>query len=146
MAADKRVDSPKVAVPPYWPDTPAVREQMVNFYECVSEFDYEAGRILRQLEEDGLADDTIVCCRSDHGSGLPRSKRWSYESGTHAPLIVHIPEKWRVGGQGRPGTVDSQLVSFVDLAPTVINLAGARMPKQFQGRTFLGANLTAPRE
>jgi len=146
VPAEKRVDPGKIAVPPYWPDTPAVREQMANFYECVSEFDYEAGRILGQLEEDGLAEDTIVFIWSDHGIGLPRSKRWNYESGTHAPLIVHIPEKWRVGGQGRPGTVDSQLVSFVDLAPTVVNLTGAPMPKQFQGRAFLGANLTTPRE
>jgi len=142
----KRVDPGKVKVPPYWPDTPAVREQMANFYECASEVDYETSAILKQLEEDGLAEDTIVFFWSDHGVGLPRSKRWNYESGTHAPLIVRIPEKWRTAGQGKPGSVDGQLVSFLDLAPTVLNLAGVPLPKQFHGRAFLGAGLTAPRE
>ena len=142
----KRVDPAKVIVPPYWPDTPAVREQMANFYECAMEFDHQAGRLLRQLEADGLAEDTIVFIWSDHGVGLPRSKRWSYESGTQAPLIVSIPQKWRVAGQGAPGSVDNQLVSFLDLAPTVLNLAGVPLAKQFQGRAFLGLKLTAPRQ
>lgn len=142
----RRVDRRRIQVPPYWPDTEAVREQMANFYECVSEVDYEAGRLLKQLEEDGLAEETIVFFWSDHGVGLPRSKRWNYESGTRAPLIVYIPEKWRVGGQGKPGTVDDQLISFIDLAPTVLRLAGIPLPKQFQGRAFLGPSLTPPRE
>ncbi len=142
----RRVDRAKVPVPPYWPDTDAVREQIANFYECVSEVDYEAGQLLKQLKEDGLADDTIVFFWSDHGVGLPRSKRWNYESGTRAPLIVHIPEKWRAAGQAKPGTVDDQLVSFLDLAPTVLNLAGVPVPKHFQGRAFLGPTLTAARE
>lgn len=142
----RRVDRSKVPVPPYWPDTEAVREQIANFYECVSEVDYEAGQILKQLKDDGLAEDTIVFFWSDHGVGLPRSKRWNYESGTRAPLIVHIPEKWRVGGQAKPGTVDDQLVSFLDLAPTVLNLAGVPVPKHFQGRAFLGPALKPPRE
>ena len=143
---DRRVDPAKVTVPPYWPDTPAVRRQIANFYECVTEFDHTAGQLLKQLEEDGLAENTIVFIWSDHGIGLPRSKRWNYESGTHAPLIVHIPEKFRAPGQGAPGSVDAQLVSFLDLAPTVLNLAGVPLPAQFQGRAFLGPNLTKPRE
>lgn len=146
VPADRRVDAGKVSVPPYWPDTAAVREQIANFYECVTEFDYEAGRLLRQLADDGLAEDTIVFIWSDHGIGLPRSKRWNYESGTHAPLVVHVPEKFRAAGQAKPGTVDDQLVSFIDLAPTVVNLAGIPLPQQFQGRAFLGTNLTKPRE
>lgn len=143
---NRRVDPEKVTVPPYWPDTPAVRDQIRNFYECVSEFDYQAGELLRQLEADGLAEDTIVFIWSDHGVGLPRSKRWNYESGTRAPLIVHIPEKFRTGGQGKPGFVDDQLVSFLDLAPTVLNLAGVPLPKHLQGRAFLGPALRAPRQ
>lgn len=141
-----RVDRSKINVPPYWPDTPLVREQMANFYECVSEVDYEAGELLKQLEADGLAEDTIVFFWSDHGVSLPRSKRWTYESGTQAPLVVYIPEKWRTAGQGKPGSVDTQLVSFLDLAPTVLNLAGVPLPTHFQGRAFLGPALTKPRE
>lgn len=146
VPAERRVDPAKVEVPPYWPDTPAVREQIVNSIECVSEFDYEAGRLLKQLDEDGLAEDTVVLIWGDHGVGLPRAKRWNYESGTHVPLVAYIPEKWRTGRQGKPGSVDDQLVSFLDLAPTVLNLARVPLPKQFQGRAFLGANLSAPRD
>ncbi|MBM3784520.1 MAG: sulfatase [Acidobacteria bacterium] len=143
---ERRVDPAKVQLPPYWPDTPAVREQMANFYDTVMEFDHEAGRLLKQLEEDKLLDDTIIFIWGDHGTGLPRAKRWNYESGAHVPLVVHIPPKWRVKSQGKDGSVDDQMVSFLDLAPTVLNLAGVATPKHFQGRAFLGPNLTKPRE
>lgn len=146
VPASRRVDPAKVPVPGYWPDTPAVREQIANFYECVTEFDHAAGKILQQLKDDGLADNTIVFIWSDHGIGLPRFKRWNYESGAHAPLVVYVPPKLRTGGQGKPGLVDNQLVSFLDLAPTVLNLAGVEIPKHLQGRAFLGPKLTPPRE
>lgn len=146
VPAAKRVDPARVEVPPYWPDTPAVREQIVNSIECASEFDYEVGRLLKQLDEDGLTDDTAVMIWGDHGVGLPRAKRWNYESGTHVPLVVSLPEKWRTEGQAKPGSTDDQLVSFLDLAPTVLNLAGVPLPKQFQGRAFLGPRLSAPRD
>jgi arylsulfatase A-like enzyme len=146
VPAARRVDPAKLTLPPYWPDTPAVREQYANYYNCAMEFDFEAARLLAELKADGLADNTIVFIWGDHGVGLPRAKRWTYESGARVPLIVHIPEKYRLPGQAAPGSVDSQLVSFLDLAPTVLNLAGVPLPKQFQGRPFLGPNLPPARE
>jgi sulfatase-like protein len=129
-----------------YPDTPEVRRDWANDYELITAMDYQAGDRLRELEQAGLMDDTIVFFWSDHGIGLPRAKRWLYDSGTRAALVVRVPEKYRATGQARPGSADDQLVSFIDLAPTVLNLAGVSIPEHMQGRAFLGPRLTAPRE
>jgi len=84
-----------VRVPAYQPDTPEVRKDWAQYYDNIEEMDTWAGGILKQLEADGLLDDTIVFFYSDHGSGMPRSKRWPYDSGLRVPLILSIPEKYR---------------------------------------------------
>jgi uncharacterized sulfatase len=142
----QRQDPAKLKLPPYFPDTPVVRHDWARSYELMTAVDYQVADMLKQLEEDGLAENTIVFFWSDHGAPLPRSKRWLYDSGTRVPLIIRTPEKFRTAGQGRPGTADEQLVSFLDLAPTVLHLAGVPVPAQFQGRAFLGENLTPPRQ
>jgi uncharacterized sulfatase len=146
LTPGQRQDPARLKLPPFYPDTPAVRRDWARTYELMTAVDYQVSDMLRQLEEDGVAEDTIVFFWSDHGVGLPRSKRWLYDSGTHVPLIVRIPEKFRTAEQGAPGAVDDQMVSFIDLAPTVLNLAGVKLPEQFQGRAFLGPDLTAPRQ
>jgi arylsulfatase A-like enzyme len=133
-------------IPPYHPDTPEARRDWANYYELVTAMDYEAGDRLRELNEDGLRNETIVFFWSDHGTGLPRAKRWLYDSGTRVPLIVRVPEKYRAYGQGRPGTVSHELISMIDLAPTVLSAAGIPLPEQFQGRAFLGESLGSPRQ
>ena len=142
---EQRQDRAKQKFPPYYPDTPLIRDTWARYLELITQMDYDAGELLKQLEEDGLADDTIVFFWSDHGVGLPRAKRWLYDSGSHVPLIVRIPEKFRVNGQGVPGTVDDRLTSSVDFAPTVLNLAGIDIPGHFQGQPFLGRALPAER-
>lgn len=139
-------DAKKLKLPPYYPDTPVVREDWKRYFDVVSALDQEVGRILKQLEDDGLAESTIVIFWSDHGVGLPRAKRWLYDSGMHVPMIVRIPEKYSQDSQGKPGTVEDELVSLIDLAPTMLNLAGVKLPDHFQGRAFLGENLTPPRK
>jgi uncharacterized sulfatase len=146
LTPEQRQDPARLGLPSFYPDTPKVRRDWARTYELMTAVDYQVSDMLRQLEEDGLADDTIVFFWSDHGVGLPRAKRWLYDSGTHVPLIVRIPGKFRSAGQGAAGTVDDQMVSFIDLAPTVLNLAGVKLPEQFQGRAFLGPNLTPPRQ
>lgn len=133
-------------LPPYYPDTPVVREDWKRNYELITATDHWFADLLRQLEEDGLAEETIVFFWSDHGIGLPRAKRWLYDSGTHIPLIVRIPEKFRTGDQGEPGSVTDALVSSIDFGPTVLHLAGVPVPGHVHGRPFLGENLPAPRE
>lgn len=133
-------DPAKVRVPAYHPDTPEVRHDWAQYYDRITEMDAMAGSQLRQLEEDGLDGDTIVFFYSDHGSGMPRSKRWPYDSGLHVPLMVHIPEKWKhlAPKEYRPGGTTDRLVSFVDLAPTLLSLAGIPKPAHYQGHAFLG--------
>jgi uncharacterized sulfatase len=133
------------SLPPYYPDTPITRENWGRYYDVITAMDRWVGEQLEELEKDGLADDTIVIFWSDHGVGLPRAKRWLYESGMHVPLIVRMPKKFRVGGQGRPATTDDRLVSLMDLGPTVMNLAGVKIPAYLQGQPFLGPDLPAPR-
>ena len=133
-------DPAKVRVPPYHPDTPEVRRDWAQYYDIVSEADADAGKLLVQLDADGLAENTIVFYFGDHGSGMPRSKRWPYDSGLRVPLVVFIPEKFK---DLRPpdykvGGTSDRLVSFVDCAPTVLSLAGVKAPEWMQGRAFLG--------
>ncbi len=133
-------------LPPYYPDTPVVREDWKRNYENITAMDHWAGEKIQELKDAGEYENTIIFFWSDHGVGLPRAKRWLYDSGTHIPLIVRIPEKYRTAGQGVPGTVSDELVNSVDFAPTVLNLAGIELPDFFHGRAFLGAGLTAPRD
>jgi hypothetical protein len=133
-------DPAKIRVPAYHPDTPEVRRDWAQYYDSVSAADADAGRRLAELAADGLADDTIVFYYGDHGSGMPRSKRWPGNSGLQVPLIIYIPEKYR---DLRPadyaaGGVSDRLVSFVDLAPTVLGLAGVAAREWMQGGAFLG--------
>lgn len=132
-------------LPPYYPDTPIAREDWKRNYELITAMDAWAGRLIQQLKEDGLYEDTIIFFWSDHGVGLPRAKRWLYDSGTHIPLIVRIPEKWRRDGQGAPNSETQRLISSIDFGPTVLRLAGIEIPQHVQGRPFLGPNLPPAR-
>jgi N-sulfoglucosamine sulfohydrolase len=130
-------DPAQVEVPPYYPDTPVVRRALARMYDNVAEMDRQVAEILRQLEEDGLADDTIVFFWSDHGDGLPRAKRALYDSGLHVPLMIRCPARFSCGTT--PGSANDELVSFVDLAPTVLALADVPVPV-----TCTGACCSAP--
>lgn len=147
LLPQQRQDAAKLTtLPPYYPDTPVVREDWKRNYELITAMDAWAGERIGELKEAGVFDNTIIFFWSDHGVGLPRAKRWLYESGTHVPLIVRIPEPFRVDGQGAPASVDSQLVNSVDFGPTVLNLAGVTVPDYVQGRAFLGRDTSAPRK
>jgi uncharacterized sulfatase len=146
LKPEERQDPARLTtLPPYYPDTPEVRRDWANGYELMTVMDHQAGDILAQLRADGLADETIVFFWSDHGTGFPRAKRWVYESGTRAALMVYAPAPLRPVPGLPQGGVDDQLISFLDLAPTVLNLAGVPVPDHFQGRAFLGGGLTPPR-
>jgi uncharacterized sulfatase len=143
----KQVHDPAgVRVPAYHPDTPEVRQDWAQYYDRLTEMDALAGENLREIDEAGLADDTIVFYYGDHGSGMPRSKRWTYNSGLHVPLIVYIPEKFehlRPDDYLEDGETD-RLVSFVDLAPTLLSLCGIKPPAHMQGHAFAGEFATEP--
>ncbi len=129
---ERRHDPAVARLPPYYPDADEVRRDWARYYDLVSAADLEVGRLLAELEEDGVAADTVVMFFGDHGRGLPRAKRWLYDSGIRVPLLVRWPEHLA------PGTVDEELVSFVDFAPTLLALAGVEVPGHLPGRVFLG--------
>lgn len=131
-------DPARVPVPGYLPDTPAVRADIARHYDNIVELDRQVGAVLDALEASGEADRTVVLFIADHGRGLPREKRWCYTAGLHMPLIVRGP-----GVQ--PG-VDDRLVSWVDLAPTLLTLAGVPIPGAYDGQPFLGAGSETPRQ
>ncbi len=139
LKPEQRQDPAKLdTLPPYYPDTPVVREDWKRNYELITAMDAWAGSLIKEIKDAGLYEETIIFFWADHGVGLPRAKRWLYGSGTHIPLIVRVPGK--EGGQ-----IDTQLVSSVDLGPTVLNLAGIEVPDKLQGRAFIGEKLSAPR-
>jgi N-sulfoglucosamine sulfohydrolase len=145
LSEDEIHDPEGAPVPPYYPDTPVVRRTVARYYDCITAMDKNVGRILAALEEDGLADDTIVFFFSDHGAGLPRHKRVLYDSGTNVPLLVRFPEKYRALAPAAPGETVDRLVSFVDFPPTVLSLVGLEIPAHMQGEAFLGPRAGAPR-
>lgn len=143
LPPEQRHDPAKVSVPPYYPDTELVRRELARYYDCVTAMDVEVGRILTQLEEDGLAENTIVFFFSDHGSGMPRHKRLLHDSGMRVPLLIRFPEKYRHLAPAEAGGTVDRLVSFVDFGPTVLSLLGLSVPENMQGEVFLGPDATA---
>ncbi len=145
LSANERSDPDKVPLPPYYPDTPVVRRGMARYYDCVAAMDKIVAGLLKELEDAGLSEDTVVFFYSDHGSGMPRHKRCLQDSGMRVPLMVRVPKKWQHLTRTRPGEVSTQLVSFVDFPPTVLSLAGVDIPDYMQGVAFLGPKAGKPR-
>ena len=140
----QRHDPAKAVVPPFYPDTPEVREILARYADNITFADRIVGDVLQQLANDGLDDETIVFFYSDHGTGLPRSKSFQFESSTRVPLMIRFPEKYEELAPSGPGGSVSRLVAFVDFPPTVLSLAGLEIPKHFQGTAFLGPAATFP--
>ncbi|MDG1027431.1 MAG: sulfatase [Flavobacteriaceae bacterium] len=133
-----RTDPSKIEVPPYFPDTSETRTLLTRHYDNIATMDAVVEKILDELKAAGESENTIVFFYSDHGTGLPRHKRWLFDTGVKVPFIVYIPEQFKELYPAQPGSEVNQLVSFIDLAPTVIELAGAEIPKTMQGQSFLG--------
>lgn len=127
----------KFSIPPYLPDTETVRRDMWKMYNNIAEMDAQVGAVLKQLEEDGLLENTIIFFYGDHGGPLPRQKRLIYDSGLNTPMIVRFPN------QMKAGTRNEALVSFVDFAPTLLSLTGTKPPAYIQGQAFLGTHKAA---
>ncbi len=138
-------DPAKAPLPAYHPDTPEVRQDWAQYYDNITTMDGQAAKVLAELEADGLADDTIVFFYGDHGSGMPRSKRWPYNSGLHVAMLLHVPEKYKhlAPPEYQPGGTSARPVGFVDLAPTLLSLTGTQPPSWMQGQAFAGTH-TAP--
>jgi len=127
-----------LVLPGHLPDLPEIRSDYAAHLEAIQDIDKWVGIFLKDLSDSGLADNTIVFVFSDHGGCLPRGKGYVYETGLHVPLVVYFPEKWKHLAPAAPGSVDSSLVNFVDLGPSVLSLAGVKTPSSMEGRPFMG--------
>ena len=141
-----RIAPEDVKFPPYYADTPIVRRDWSIYYDNVTLMDKEVGRLLKELDDKGLAEDTIVFYYADHGGALPRGKRNIHDSGTRVPFIMRFPKKWAHLAPADPGEWVDQPVSFVDFPATALSLMGVPIPKHFEGRAFLGEQAGRPRD
>jgi len=127
-----KTDPKSVNVPPYYHDNEIIRQNIAKMYDNIARFDSVVGVLLTELEKEGELDNTIIFLWGDHGDGLPRAKRWLYDSGLNIPLIIRFP------GNANAGTVNGRLISSIDFGPTVLSLAGVPVPAHMQGIPFLG--------
>jgi len=144
-------DPAQAHIPGFLPDKPIVRERMAQFYDSITQIDYHVGRIVSELHQDHRLEDTIVFLWGDHGSGYPRGKTYLYEEGLHVPLIVRFPEKYRhlaprIHRRNGGYAFNDRFVLLMDLAPTVLGLAGIPAPKYYQAKAFLGPSQEKPRD
>jgi arylsulfatase A-like enzyme len=133
----------EIPLPPYHPATPEMKQDWAQYYDKIEDMDSWVGEKLKELEDAGLLENTIVFYYGDHGGVLARSKRYVYESGTHVPFIVRIPEKYKyLFPEKTVGSKVNRLISFVDLLPTLLSITGIQIPEYLQGSAFLGKQKT----
>jgi N-sulfoglucosamine sulfohydrolase len=146
LSAEELHDPNQVSIPPFHPDTPEVRRDWANYYDNITALDHWIAQRLTELENAGLAENTIVFFYSDHGAGMPMCKKWVWDSGLRVPLIIRFPKRYQPLAPGAAGSTTDRLVSFVDFAPTLLSLVGVKVPAHMQGRAFLGDQIQPPRE
>jgi arylsulfatase A-like enzyme len=142
MQNPTNTDTSSVFVQPNHPQTPLFRYTNAYYRDRMQQMDEEAGAVIKELEADSLLENTFVFYFADHGGVLPGSKGYLYETGLHVPLVVHIPPKYRSWVNFEMGSEIKGFVSFIDFAPTVLNLAGVSIPQEYDGKPFLGKNIT----
>jgi len=138
LPPEPRIDPADVKLPAYHPDLPRIRNDWARFHELITVMDKAQGKLIQDVIDAGLFEDTIIMFYSDHGGMLSRSKRYIYNGGTQVPLIVYVPEKWKHLAPGKPGTANDEFVQFVDFPKTTLNICGLAVPDVMQGRVFMG--------
>ena len=128
-----------VKLPPYYPNTDVVRRDIARHYDNIALMDERLGAITRALKEDGLFENTIIIWTSDHGDGLPRAKRELLDSGIKVPLLIKLQCNAETKCVAK---TDDRLVSFVDLAPTILSLASAPVPHWLHGQNIFDSSRT----
>lgn len=130
-----------VAVSPFLPDTPEIRADQASYYNLIERMDAQLASRLQELEDEGVAEDTIVFYFADNGGALPFSKRFGGDHGHHIPLIIKVPPKWKHLTESRSGERVSTPVQGVDFAPTALSLAGINPPEHLQGHPIIGRRI-----
>ena len=134
-----------VVPPPYYPDHPVVREEWARYLNSVSGMDKRFGLVLERLRAEGREDDTVIIFFGDNGRLEPRGIHWCYDSGLRVPLIIRWPKNFPAPPQSKPGMVNDEMVSLIDLAATTLAVAGVPRPMLMQGHSLLGERTAPPR-
>ncbi len=130
----------EVPVPPYLPNTEVAKNDIRRMYSNIKEMDHQVGEIIQELKDAGELENTIIFWYTDHGGPLPRQKRLLYDSGLKVPMIVRYPKAQYAGQR------DERLISFIDLAPTAMSIAGLNIPSYMNGQSFIGDGQKAARD
>jgi uncharacterized sulfatase len=125
-------DAKKIKVPPYWIDTPELREVMIQYYAEITNFDRLVGMMRKELEKRNLWENTIFMVCSEQGTQLPFAKWTCYDNGLHTGLVAHWPSR------AKPGSVIKELISTADITPSLVNELGGKLQKgTVDGKSFL---------
>ena len=135
-----------VTPPPYYPDHPLVRLEWARYLNSISGMDKTMGKVLKQLEKNGLADNTVILFFGDNGRIEPRGIHWCYDTGLHVPMIALWPKNYPAPKNYKPGDVRDEVVSLIDITSTTLGFAGIKRPLGMQGRIFLGDRIGPERQ
>lgn len=145
LSESERIPESAFSMPPFYRDSPGMRKQFARVYNSIKLTDNKIGALLNRLEEDQLRDNTIIFFYADHGEGIPRGKTNGINLGYRVPLVIWFPEKYKdLSPWGSEGVVTDELVSFEDLAPTLVSLAGGEVPDYMKGRILMGKDRSKP--
>lgn len=142
-------DPAKVEIPPYYPDHAVTRAVWAQYLNAIMALDDKVGFVLELLQQDGLADNTVVVFMGDHGRAMPRGKQWPYDSGMHVPLIIFWPPnnpQLPMPAGYEAGLVSNDLIASIDVSATSLAMAGIETPPKMQGQPFLGPHRASPRD
>ena len=131
-------DPGKVKLAPYHPDTKTFRYTQARYHDNIVKIDNVVGGIIDELKNDGLLENTFVFYFGDHGGVLPRSKGYAFETGLHVPLVVRIPKNFKHLVKYSTNYREAGFVEFIDFGPTLLNLAGIKIPDEIDGIPFMG--------
>jgi len=147
LSSEERIGENEFEMPPFYRDTPEMREQFARVYNSIKLTDNKIGELLGRLEKDNLKDSTIIFFYADHGEGMPRGKTNGINYGYRVPFIIWFPEMYKhLSPWGTEGVVTDELIDFSDLAPTLISLTGGEIPEHMSGRPYLGQKRKEPVE
>lgn len=138
LPEEDRIGENEFEMPPFYRDSPEMRKQMARVYNSLKLTDNRIGDLIARLEGDGLLEETIIFIFADHGEGMPRGKTNGINFGYRVPFTIWFPSKYKHLSPWGNATSTDELISFEDLAPTLISLAGGEAPDYLKGRVLIG--------
>jgi len=138
LQEEQIIKAQDVDLPPFYHDSDSMRKHMARLYNCMNLTDLEVGKVISRLKKEGQWENTIIFLFGDHGQGMPNFKTHSSRLGYQVPFIVRIPQKYQQLSSHRPGSTSDELITFEDLAPTVLSITGQAIPAYMKGRIFMG--------